>query len=184
MAKPEDVSPDSTARDTPLVVDKNNPRNKTPSNEYSNVLNNFKISAYTGLGTVSRRSLISQWGGEEATLNQKTTISAISGGIAAAASGALRGIKHIRGGVFPFVLIGGVGQYLYGSFEAVTIKPKEGWLASKYSPLKRIPDEEYAKMLEEKLLGVEADIALLDEKIEAARARIRERERPSLDLNE
>lgn len=37
---------------------------------------------------------------------------------------------------------------------------------SKWIPLRHLSDEEYRGMLNEKLLSVEAEIALLDEKIE------------------
>lgn len=37
---------------------------------------------------------------------------------------------------------------------------------SKYIPLRHLSDEEYRGMLSEKLLSIEAEIALLDEKIE------------------
>ena len=40
---------------------------------------------------------------------------------------------------------------------------------SEWSPVKRLTHEEYKGMLEEKLLGVEADIALVDEEIESLR---------------
>ena len=39
----------------------------------------------------------------------------------------------------------------------------------KWSPMKVLSDEEYERMLQEKLLRVEAEIAVLDEKIERAK---------------
>lgn len=36
----------------------------------------------------------------------------------------------------------------------------------KWSPIKKLSDDEYEAMLQEKLVGVEADIALIDEEIE------------------
>ena len=36
-------------------------------------------------------------------------------------------------------------------------------------PIRALPDEEYKEMLSEKLLSVDAEIALLDEKIEKLR---------------
>lgn len=49
-------------------------------------------------------------------------------------------------------------------------KPKvkdeeDSWFRSKWSPLKKLTDQEYIDMMEEKILRVEADIALIDERI-------------------
>lgn len=43
-------------------------------------------------------------------------------------------------------------------------KYESSWL-SKLSPLKKLSDEEYIQMMEEKLLKVEVDIALIDDRI-------------------
>ncbi len=40
------------------------------------------------------------------------------------------------------------------------------WLGSRWSPLKKLTDAEYADMMSEKILRVEADIALIDEHID------------------
>lgn len=42
-------------------------------------------------------------------------------------------------------------------------------LSSSWSPVKMLSNEDYAKILNEKLLGVDADIALIDEEIESLR---------------
>lgn len=47
------------------------------------------------------------------------------------------------------------------------------WLSSKWSPLRKLSDEEYEKIMSEKMLKVEAEIALIDDKI----AELREEER-------
>lgn len=49
-------------------------------------------------------------------------------------------------------------------------KPKvkdenDSWLRSKWSPLKKLTDQEYIDMMEEKILRVDADIALIDDRI-------------------
>ena len=49
----------------------------------------------------------------------------------------------------------------------------------KWSPIKAVSDEDYGNMLKEKLLRIEAEIALVDEEIERLRGeerRIRERQ--------
>lgn len=51
---------------------------------------------------------------------------------------------------------------------------KHPWLNSKYSPMKILTDKEYNGMLQEKLLNVNAQIALIDESIEALRKQEKE----------
>lgn len=46
----------------------------------------------------------------------------------------------------------------------------ESWFRSKWSPLKKLTDEEYVDMMSEKILRVEADIALIDDRIAELRA--------------
>lgn len=47
------------------------------------------------------------------------------------------------------------------------------WLSSKWSPLRKMSDEEYENFMQEKMLKVEAEMALIDDKI----AELREEER-------
>ena len=42
--------------------------------------------------------------------------------------------------------------------------------AMKWSPMKKLSDEEYGNLLKERLLRVEADIALVDEELEKVRS--------------
>lgn len=49
-------------------------------------------------------------------------------------------------------------------------KPKvedenDSWFRSRWSPLKKLTDQEYVDLMEEKILRVEADIALVDDRI-------------------
>lgn len=45
--------------------------------------------------------------------------------------------------------------------------PSEFW--SRWSPIKQLSDQEYENILEEKLLRVEADIALIDDRVKELR---------------
>lgn len=79
-----------------------------------------------------------------------------------------------------FSLLGAAGQALYDRADtevskAVESAPakKSSWLDSRWSPMRRLSGDEYETMLREKLLVVEADIALIDENIKA----LREKER-------
>lgn len=51
----------------------------------------------------------------------------------------------------------------------------------KYSPLKYIPDAEYEVMLQERLLRLEAEIALVDDKIEEVKQELVEKEKTAGD---
>jgi hypothetical protein len=82
-----------------------------------------------------------------------------------------------------FALFGAAGQALYNAADARNSSlsqsrsensMKNSWLNSKWSPMKVLSDSEYENMLREKLLKVEAEIALVDENIEALRGEERD----------
>lgn len=80
-------------------------------------------------------------------------------------------------GAIMFALFGATGQYLFNVVDArksaLAGRPeaaKNSWLDSKWSPMKVLSDKEYESMLREKLLRVNAEIALIDENIETLRA--------------
>lgn len=80
-------------------------------------------------------------------------------------------------GAIVFALFGAAGQAIYNSMDAKrteeALNPsekKKSWLDSKWSPVKVLTDAEYAHMMDEKLLRVNAEIALLEESIERLRA--------------
>jgi len=84
-------------------------------------------------------------------------------------------------------MIGGLGQVAYNTINPgdlssdtdATSKPRKPMLErlanSRWSPVKILSDEEYENMLQEKLLRVEAEIAVLDEHIENLRRETREK---------
>lgn len=93
-----------------------------------------------------------------------------------------------------FTVFGFGGQHAYNyldqrNSEAVrkqAVMKEEGkvddnWLRriakSKWSPMSILTDEKYEKMLNEKLLSVEAEIALIDERMEEFRKKQNEQER-------
>ena len=84
-----------------------------------------------------------------------------------------------------FTLFGYVGQTVYNKLDAkyseqVAVemhKEKEEkrglWnkvAEMKWSPMKKLSDEEYGNLLKERLLRIEADIALVDEELEKVRS--------------
>lgn len=83
-----------------------------------------------------------------------------------------------------FTLFGYVGQTIYIKLDAryseqaaieiqkEKVEKKGFWnkvADRKWSPMKRLSDEEYGNLLKERLLRVEADIALVDEELEKLR---------------
>lgn len=83
--------------------------------------------------------------------------------------------------ILMFGLFGATGQYAYSRINAQESLPntedakgKFQWMNSKWSPVKVLTDAEYETMLREKLLNINAQIALVDENIEDLRAQERE----------
>jgi hypothetical protein len=75
-----------------------------------------------------------------------------------------------------FAIFGATGQAFYNRVDArnpessgKTKDLKDSWLNSKWSPMKVLSDADYEKMLQEKLLKVNAEIALVDENIATLR---------------
>lgn len=81
-----------------------------------------------------------------------------------------------------FAIFGATGQAIYNRADARDSErvesgesdKKNSILNSKWSPIKVLSDAEYEDMLREKLLRVNAQIALVDENIEALRAQERQ----------
>ncbi|EJT81065.1 hypothetical protein GGTG_01052 [Gaeumannomyces tritici R3-111a-1] len=127
------------------------------------------------LGSVyycSKEGLVSAWGGEGVlTRRDKVTASAFAGGIAGAASGLLaRGPRNMLPSALAFSLLGAGGQAIANNMAERAPGPKRDWLASKWSPLTRLTDEEYEKILEERILKLEVEIALAEDRISHLRA--------------
>jgi hypothetical protein len=99
-----------------------------------------------------------------------------------------RGPRNVIPGTIMFTLFGWTGQHAYNFLDKRNSqelrekaqlkargedKPKENFLQriakSKWSPMSVLTDEQYEEMLQERLLQVEAEIAIVDEKIEAVR---------------
>ncbi|KAM7184319.1 hypothetical protein V8F33_013043 [Rhypophila sp. PSN 637] len=112
---------------------------------------------------------------EEPSPREKVKASAIAGVCAGTAGGLIRGPKNIVPGAIFWSLFGAGGQAALNAWykrraEAGEKKESGGFLASKWSPLKKLSDEEYEMIIQEKLLGVEAEMAMLDDQINELRA--------------
>ena len=119
----------------------------------------------------------------------RLTASTFAGGITGGTIGGLfRGPRNVVPGTIMFTLFGYLGQAIYDALDArhskqvasdmqaaAEGKTKDGkrfWeriAEMKWSPLTAVSDEDYGNMLKEKLLRVEADIALVDEEVERLR---------------
>lgn len=79
-------------------------------------------------------------------------------------------------GTVMFALFGAVGQGVYNLADARKTGADGGkqssWLDSRWSPVKVLTDDEYEDILQEKLLRINAEIAVLDDSIEESKARI------------
>ena len=83
------------------------------------------------------------------------------------------GPKNIVPGMIFFSLFGGAGQLAANAINWNTNPEEsatEGFLKSKWSPVTFLTDDEYQKILEEKLLRVDVEIALVDDNIKELRA--------------
>ncbi|KIW03722.1 uncharacterized protein PV09_05031 [Verruconis gallopava] len=135
-----------------------------------------------------RSSLLQTRVDDAADLRTRSYISAISGGLSAAVVGGVtRGRANILPGTVVGSLAGYAGQQAYSALdqrhtESIISSSSAGgsdeakreplWrriTESRFSPVKRLSDQEYKKVLEDKLLRVEAEIAVLDDDIAALR---------------
>lgn len=125
----------------------------------------------------TRSVTIRAWGGEgNVTLSDKTKASAIAGTVAGAMGGLVRGPKNIVPAMLCWTAFGAGGQIIANRIATREPKVKdenESWARSRWSPLKKLTDEEYLEMLSEKMLRIDVDIALIDDRI--AELRIAER---------
>jgi hypothetical protein len=127
--------------------------------------------------------------------SDRVKASTISGSVTGAVLGMLfRGPRNVISGTIMFSLFGFGGQHAYEFLDrrnTATVRQermdkeegvvKDNWLQraakSKWSPMSVITDDDYERMLNEKLLVVEADIALIDDKIAEFKKMQKEAER-------
>ncbi|KAF9770097.1 hypothetical protein IL306_012404 [Fusarium sp. DS 682] len=130
----------------------------------------------------TRSIVVKAWGGEERLKNgDKTIASAIAGTVAGSVGGLIRGPKNILPAMFVWATVGAGGQMIANRMAAR--KPKvhdeneSFW--TRWSPLKKLTDQEYRDMMSEKMLRIDADIALIDDRIAELRKQAAEEEQSS-----
>ncbi|KAL2049512.1 hypothetical protein ABVK25_010199 [Lepraria finkii] len=135
----------------------------------------------------TRSILLYQWNtGPSPSSRDRISASSYAGGITGGTIGALfRGRRNILPGTVMFALFGFVGQTVYNKLDARHIEHVAVEMEStkkeettvfwkkvaemKWMPMKALSDEEYGDLLRERLLKIEADIALVDEEVERLR---------------
>ncbi|KAL3417732.1 hypothetical protein PVAG01_10742 [Phlyctema vagabunda] len=136
----------------------------------------------------TRSVVLHAWGRDKVSPQDIISASAIAGGVSGSAGGLLRGRGHVIPGAIMFALFGAAGQFLFNKADArnselVEMSPeqkhKDSWLNSKWSPMKILSDGEYEEMLQEKLLRVNVEIAMIDESIAALRNQEPEQTEPN-----
>lgn len=66
-----------------------------------------------------------------------------------------------------FGTLGAGSSYVSQLTQGAGPKQKTSWLDSKWSPMQRLSDKDYLDKIEEKILRLDADIAIIDENIAA-----------------
>ncbi|KAI6767959.1 hypothetical protein HG530_005968 [Fusarium avenaceum] len=126
----------------------------------------------------TRSIVVKAWGGEERLKNgDKTMASAIAGTAAGAVGGLIRGPKNILPAMLVWTVFGTGGQIVANRMAAR--KPKvqdenDETFFTRWTPLKKLTDQEYRDMMSEKMLRIDADIALIDDRVAELRKQAEE----------
>ncbi|KAB8296129.1 hypothetical protein EYC80_008922 [Monilinia laxa] len=115
------------------------------------------------------------------TPQEKALSTSLAASLAGATGGILRGPKNVLPGFVVFGAAGYVGQKIYDAVDERKLEEmrleedgkknsEESWVDSKWVPWKKLTDDEYEGMLKERLLKVDAEIAILDENLESLKA--------------
>ncbi|KAI3397533.1 hypothetical protein diail_10626, partial [Diaporthe ilicicola] len=123
------------------------------------------ILTFSFAGT--RKLAIARYGPEHnVTPAQKVGASAIAGAASVVPVGLLlRGPRSILPGAVIFSLLGAGGQLASSRWSGSENPPKKtnDWFTSKWSPMTKLSDEQYKVILEDRILRLEADLAVLGE---------------------
>ncbi|KAF2258278.1 hypothetical protein CC78DRAFT_572610 [Lojkania enalia] len=139
------------------------------------------------------------------TIEDRVRASTLSGTFTGVSLGFLfRGPKNVIPGAIMFTLFGYGGQHLYNFIDRQNTEPvlrgaepktveekkkeNENWMQrlakSKWSPMSNLSDGEYLEKLNEKMLKLDAEIALVDERIEEFRKKQKEWDRQEQKLSD
>lgn len=102
--------------------------------------------------------------------------SSLAGSFAGMTGGAIRGRGHIVPGAIVLGLVGLTGQVGLSTLSTIVDSPQESeplldrLSKTSWWPLKSISDEDYEHTLTEKIIRIEAEMAMIDDKITALRS--------------
>ncbi|KAI0546255.1 hypothetical protein F4679DRAFT_558415 [Xylaria curta] len=114
----------------------------------------------------SRDLLHHAWGGEEnMSSSDLVKASGVAGGISGMVGGMIRGPRNILPGMLFFGTLGAGTSYVSQLTRGDDSKPKTSWLDSKWSPMQRLSDRDYMNKIEEKILRLNAEIAIIDDNV-------------------
>ncbi|KAI0395341.1 hypothetical protein F5Y17DRAFT_457078 [Xylariaceae sp. FL0594] len=107
------------------------------------------------------------WGGEEnLSSSDFVKASGAAGGVSGMVGGMIRGPKNVLPGMLVFSALGAGSSFVSQLSQPSGSKEnKTSWLDSKWSPMRRLTDKDYIHLLEEKILRLDAEIAIIDESI-------------------
>ncbi|KAK9425423.1 hypothetical protein SUNI508_13031 [Seiridium unicorne] len=136
-----------------------------------------------GSSFIASRSLLHHaWGGEENLKPfDKVSAGAAAGGVSGMVGSLIRGPSNVIPGVLFFSTVGGGATYLSQKFQSREAKEKTSIFASKWSPLKKLSDQEYEKLLEEKILKLDAEIAIINDNLAALKASTQSTDQAKVD---
>lgn len=91
------------------------------------------------------------------------------------------GPRNILPAIAVFSIFGASGQAIINTMAtddnaAALAKPKSSWLDSKWSPVTSMTDAQYAAYIDDKILKLDVEIAMLDDKLAALRVSKAKRE--------
>ncbi|KAI1426690.1 hypothetical protein F5Y12DRAFT_712841 [Xylaria sp. FL1777] len=129
----------------------------------------------------SRSLLYHAWGGQEnMSSSDLVTAGGVAGGVSGMLGGILRGPRNILPGMFVFGTLGAGSSYVSQLTQSTESTSKTNWFDSKWSPMQRLSDKDYMDKIEEKILRLEAEIAIIDENI----ASLKEASQPKVPSTE
>ena len=147
------------------------------------IASGFQWFALGSTYAITRAGISHAWNiGPTSSPNDKLKASAAAGGVTGGfVGGVIRGRRNIIPGTIMFTIFGYLGQHIYNRLDErhtqqITSEVKHSdslWkrmVDSKWSPMKILSDEDHANMLDETLLRVQAEIAIIDDDIEKLKA--------------
>ncbi|KAI6368293.1 hypothetical protein MCOR25_004700 [Pyricularia grisea] len=130
----------------------------------------------------SRSAITAAYGTRDLSGKEKIVISGAAGAFAGTAQGALAtGIRSSPPVALALMVLGAGGQAVSNKWAAREPTPaskRDWWLSSKWSPLTPLTDQEYENMLQEKILKLDAEIAMVDDNIAVLREKQKSTENP------